>query len=438
MKINNYNDFLNEHYEFINEAMLIYTSNFKNTLNVLSKNDDKSVSKIANFLYSVSNTEIDKLVQSNIDVSDESDKVSFIPANKIEGNSFKINSFNYIVSVASNKNILDYVTGFNNKSDYKNFVSKLDNAVNQDVYGTDLFCNLYDENGDSTDSIVVPNDWTLLKDVDDMLQFKDYTFHYLQNTENKNIKILVYTHENNYLNYPTIKPNVIIPDIKTSMVKVGRFVNKIIELYFKNNDRFKVYTKSDFKPADVEKFVNAYSAHIMYSLDIESYLKIVEGEDIKYWYLEDNYQIISGQLGNSCMRHERCQSYFRIYTENPEVCKMLILTDTNNKLVARALLWIDEDGKKWMDRVYSIKDNTINVFSSWASKNGYEFCYGNSSTKITVLIKNLEYNIYPYVDTLYWKKDIDENLISLSNKKPTERPFNNLQYTDGSFSTYSV
>lgn len=435
MKINNYNEFIIENYEFINEAMLIYTNKFITALNLLSRNPDDSVSTVANFLLSVSNTEINKLVQNNIGISDkEEDKVTFIPANKIEGEGIKIMTFSYVINLGGTRDIMQYVTGVSTTrgstyTNFKNFVYALEKDVNSDM----LLCAIYDENDNLyPERIELPNNWALIQDVRDMSNYREYTFHFLENLENRDIKIIVYTHENNYNDYPTIKPNFTIPDIKPSTIKVGRFVNKIIELYFKTNNTFKELTKSDFKASDVEKFVNAYTAQIMYDTNMESYMKIVEGEEIKYWYLADNYQIVSGQLGNSCMRHDRCQGYFGIYGMNPEVCKMVILTDVNNKLVARALLWIDIDGKKWMDRIYAIKDNTLNLFNTWATNNGYEYCYGESSSK-TVKIKDMEYDEFPYVDSLRW---YDRKNNTLSNSRPEERPYLLLQQTDGSYSEY--
>ena len=52
---------------------------------------------------------------------------------------------------------------------------------------------------------------------------------------------------------------------------------------------------------------------------------MVKGEDIRYWYYEEKYDGYGGSLNGSCMKHKKCQHYFGIYVENPEVCQLLIL-----------------------------------------------------------------------------------------------------------------
>ena len=39
------------------------------------------------------------------------------------------------------------------------------------------------------------------------------------------------------------------------------------------------------------------------------------------------------------MRYEETQSFLNIYTENPDVCQLVILVDDKNRLLGRALLW---------------------------------------------------------------------------------------------------
>ena len=46
------------------------------------------------------------------------------------------------------------------------------------------------------------------------------------------------------------------------------------------------------------------------------------------------------------MRLERCQDFFDIYTNPDNNVKMLILTNSEDKLIGRCLLWETEKGKK--------------------------------------------------------------------------------------------
>jgi hypothetical protein len=89
-----------------------------------------------------------------------------------------------------------------------------------------------------------------------------------------------------------------------------------------------------FTDAEKEDFVNKFKAKLTGS---EQIMEIVQGDDIKKWYDKKNYAEEKGQLGNSCMRSGNYY-YFNIYSENPEVCRMVILKD-DDKIIGRALLW---------------------------------------------------------------------------------------------------
>ena len=43
--------------------------------------------------------------------------------------------------------------------------------------------------------------------------------------------------------------------------------------------------------------------------------ELVGGDDIQYYYHEDQYANECGTLGDSCMRHDSCQSYFGVYKD---------------------------------------------------------------------------------------------------------------------------
>ena len=101
-------------------------------------------------------------------------------------------------------------------------------------------------------------------------------------------------------------------DLKLGIIKLK--VNRVFEKSGKS-----------ITSQEVEKFVNSYKTRFKMMIDMESLFEFVKGEDIRKWYLEDNYQLIRGQLGNSCMRYNKCQSYLDIYTKNPDVCQLLIL-----------------------------------------------------------------------------------------------------------------
>ena len=170
-------------------------------------------------------------------------------------------------------------------------------------------------------------------------------------------------------------------------------------------------TNLNIKQHDIEKFVNEYISYIKVSIDDDgSKIKVVNGEQISYWYDIKNYQSNMGSLGTSCMSSSK-YDFFDIYVCS-ENCSMLILTNQNNKLIGRALLWKTTDGY-FMDRVYTSIDSVRNIFYNYAIEMGY--LYRSSNTRgfdymkdgkvtgrplIKVEIENYKYMYYPFVDTV--------------------------------------
>lgn len=186
--------------------------------------------------------------------------------------------------------------------------------------------------------------------------------------------------------------------------------------------------------ASLEAFVNAYkSTHdSMFSTGDE--FELVKGEDIRHWYLVDNYLEESGQLGNSCMRYAMCQEFLDIYVNNPESCQLLILKSAKDpeKIIGRALVWTLHDGpgvagRLFMDRVYTIKDSDRIRFQEYAKKN--QILTGATSA-YKIKVKEGGYEHYPYMDT-FCSLDRDKGILStdLSNQDAVE-----LRNTDGTCS----
>lgn len=186
----------------------------------------------------------------------------------------------------------------------------------------------------------------------------------------------------------------------------------------------KDYIKSNFSERDIEYFVNQYSSYTK-NVNIE----VVSGEDIKKWYLENNYQKEpSGTLNGSCMRQESKNEFMNIFSDNSNV-KMLIALNESNKLLGRALIWenaeiinLSNGNEKYenvtyMDRVYYTHDWLVDRFKSYAKGNGMYIrnevgaggenivCKPNGehfNAKIKVSIGNYRYEKYPYMDTLHY------------------------------------
>ncbi len=186
---------------------------------------------------------------------------------------------------------------------------------------------------------------------------------------------------------------------------------------------------------DIENFVNAYKSTYDAMANRSEGFELVKGEDIRYWYLEDRYEEVSGQLGNSCMRHERCQKYLDIYVQNPESCSLLILKGKDpDKIVGRALIWTLHDGpgvagKKFMDRIYTIKDSDRLLFEAYAKDNDI---LRSSSSSYKIKVKEGRYHYYPYMDTFAYLDP--ENGILTSSWSGSGSDYLEMQHTDGTAS----
>lgn len=186
-------------------------------------------------------------------------------------------------------------------------------------------------------------------------------------------------------------------------VKLGRLVNALLP--------------GKYTSKDIEEFTNKFKATL--SNQGERFEE-VSGEEIENWYSAGNYKEMSGTLGNSCMAQKT--GLFKIYTENPDVCKMLILLE-DDKLIGRALVWklssIKIYGKdpaqdSWfMDRQYTIKDSDVEKFRNYAKEKGWIYKSSNNhhsfsnvtiegeekNAELEVQVKATNYGRYPYMDT---------------------------------------
>lgn len=193
-----------------------------------------------------------------------------------------------------------------------------------------------------------------------------------------------------------------IYDKSRNSVALGKFVNKLFPGKYTDKER--------------EEFVNKFKA----AIDKGEEFELVEGEDINHWYWYENYLENKGTLGSSCMREKK--GLFGIYTENPEVCKLLILKD-GDKIVGRSLVWklnsikrggrIVEGAEWFMDRQYTILESDVEKFRSYAKENDWVYKSNNNhhsfepviyngkefNAELKVEVKAKDYRRYPYMDT---------------------------------------
>ena len=194
-----------------------------------------------------------------------------------------------------------------------------------------------------------------------------------------------------------------INKIKPSNLKIGKLVTAL----FKK-------TGIEFKPTDIEDFVNRYKSIIKQIRDKFDNFKIFKGEDIRKNYLVDNYLNENGSLGNSCMRYPRCQNYLDIYVRNEDQVSLIVLM-SDDKVTGRAILWTDTKDRKIMDRIYTNNSADERLFIDFAKANGFWYkekqdMYsdtpfigpnGEEEKYIIVQLKdNYDYNYYPYMDSM--------------------------------------
>lgn len=204
----------------------------------------------------------------------------------------------------------------------------------------------------------------------------------------------------------------------------------------------KVIGPGKYSNADYEKFVYSLKA-LWVNKGYE--LELVSGEDIRHWYNCENYYERTSTLGNSCMSHTTCQSYFDLYCEQPE-CQMLIALK-ENKLAARALVWTI-DNRTFLDRVYYIEDALFHIFINYAKDHKWYIRENNcllsdgddqfflspednykDSKLITFELKLKRfYSEWPYVDTFRY---LDANNLTMTtyNRANTYR----CSFTDGEY-----
>lgn len=184
--------------------------------------------------------------------------------------------------------------------------------------------------------------------------------------------------------------------------KIGRMIRQIIK-----DNNLKKNGSSDFSDSDIESFVNKYKStwDEMHGVGLE--IEIVKGDDIIYWYNQNNYFEISGTLGNSCMRSASKSNYMRIYADNPDKISMQILKK-EGKLASRALVWKLDDGRTYLDRIYVSRDSQYEQMYNWALRNfggdpeKMPAHYKGNSGVIKCTLKKTNQEYYPYADSMYF------------------------------------
>jgi hypothetical protein len=211
----------------------------------------------------------------------------------------------------------------------------------------------------------------------------------IQNKPNKKYHDTIYNNEINGRTYLSIYTG------NKNAVKIGKFIKKLLPLT---------------TDTQVEDFVNELKA---VQDNLKEKIELVSGDEIAKWYKSENCYS-GGSLGNSCMVNK---DFFDIYTQNPESVNLLIMK-SGDKIVARALVWKIKTSDPqlgftyYMDRVYTVRDHQEKVMMAFAEKQGWAYripggvyergvMYQGKSNNLqmSVQIKKLNYEKYPYMDT---------------------------------------
>jgi len=263
----------------------------------------------------------------------------------------------------------------------------------------------------------IKQDWTFIDSEDDS---EELTFinqrkaqEMVWSTHKVDLDVISRDTSYNIWNSDLVHSDTGITSKSRNNIKIGRFVRGILG--------------NQFSDKEIEEFVNQFKS-IKDTDKLE--FKLVSGEEIKKWYNPENCKWYSkGSLGSSCMQVSEKNNFFKLYTENPDTCQLLILLE-GGKLVGRALVWKLKSAeiryilpKKevrkipgvdyFMDRVYTSDDYLVNNFILYADKLGWARKPVNKTytskiifkgqkfedVSMSVKVKKLDYKPYPYLDT---------------------------------------
>lgn len=149
----------------------------------------------------------------------------------------------------------------------------------------------------------------------------------------------------------------------------------------------------------VNEYTLKVSADEMISYLKEFELTFVEGADIAKTYSDLD---CDGWGRSSCMSGQP-ESWFQIYSDNPDVCK-LGLIKSNGEIVARFLYWYNSETQKWYaDRLYYINEVVREWQVRWCRENNIDSdSLGYRPTIKIQLVKDVKsYESLPYMDNIY-------------------------------------
>jgi hypothetical protein len=180
-----------------------------------------------------------------------------------------------------------------------------------------------------------------------------------------------------------------------------------------------------FNDHDFETFNNLFMARMNPTTAFE----IVTGEDIRTYYNDNNYANNIGWA--SCMAYSHCYDYLQIYADNPDKISLVVSLD-DEMVTGRALLWSQDDGTHYLDRIYANDDRHSQQFRDFVAT-----IHPDTMTRYasSVTLKSFDFGEYPYMDTFRY---LNMDTGSLETSTPRGSHYRELCSTDGSFEEYGL
>jgi len=211
-------------------------------------------------------------------------------------------------------------------------------------------------------------------------------------------------------------------------IKIGKFIKRFLD-------------SDKFSDSEIENFVNKWKSLIKTDDRFEYW----EGQNIPDAYITSNYygQYSYNPLWNSCMNDRTDLVDFYVFIRD---LKMVVLINNDNKILGRALLWKDIEGRSILDRIYYINDPDYYKFIELAkskkwyykkSNKGNQWSLENQTLDLDIKVKYpkeaIQPGMFPYLDTLPFLSEDGY----LSNNEPEYGSFFILRGTDGESEYYS-
>lgn len=211
-------------------------------------------------------------------------------------------------------------------------------------------------------------------------------------------------------------------------IKIGKFIKRFLD-------------SDKFSDSEIENFVNKWKSLIKTD-DVFEYW---EGQNIPDAYITSNYYGDESYtpLWNSCMNDRTDLVDFYVFVRD---LKIVVLINSDKKILGRALLWKDIEGRYILDRIYYINDSDYYRFIDLAksekwyykkSNKSNQWSLGNQTLDLDIKVKYpkgaIQPGMFPYLDTLCFLSEDGY----LSNNEPDNVGFFILRGTDGESEYYS-